>query len=132
MSNLYSQPKPLKEPVVLSLTPPALSAAGVRVEISQLAAMILQQLLQQPVGVAYSNQALQVYLEAKGMDFPNPLELRELIRRLRTATRLVGIDNPVLQVGGGLMLNHHVNIECEADQEPDLLDIIYTQLTKPH
>lgn len=78
--------------------------------------------------VALPNEVLQTYLENLGLDWPDPLQMRALIKQLREDMRLVGVDNPVLQVGGGLMLNRHVHVICDEDDEPDLLDIIYTGL----
>ncbi|WP_114417275.1 hypothetical protein [Marinospirillum perlucidum] len=118
--------------ILLSLHPPALNRGAVRVEIDQLSAVILQRLLQQEPLVALPNDSLRSYLEDLGLDFPDPLQMRGLIKQLREDMRLVGVDNPVLQVGGGLMLNRHVNICCEEDEGPDLLDIIYTGLTHPN
>lgn len=117
--------------VVLSLHPAALTRGAVRVEINQLTAVILQRLLKEEPMVALPNEALKSYLEGVGLDFPDPLQLRALIKQLREDMRLVGVDNPVLQVGGGLMLNRHVKVECEEDEGPDLLDVIYTSLLSP-
>ncbi|GLR63877.1 hypothetical protein [Marinospirillum insulare] len=117
--------------IVLSLHPSALSKGAVRVEISRLTAVILQRLLQQEPMVALPNDELKAYLEDLGLDFPNPLQLRALIKQLREDMRLVGVDNPVLQLGGGLMINRHVKVVCEEDEGPDLLDIIYDGLL-PH
>lgn len=114
--------------IVLSLHPSALSKGAVRVEINHLTAVILQRLLKQDSMVALPNDELKVYLEGLGLDFPNPLQLRALIKQLREDMRLVGVDNPILQVGGGLMLNRHVKVECEEEEEPDLLDVIYSGL----
>lgn len=114
--------------VSLTLHPPALMRGAVRVEISQLTAVILQRLLQEKPMVALPNEVLQTYLENLGLDWPDPLQMRALIKQLREDMRLVGVDNPVLQVGGGLMLNRHVHVICDEDDEPDLLDIIYTGL----
>lgn len=117
--------------IVLSLHPPALAKGAVRVEISHLTAIILQRLLQQGAMTALPNEALKTYLEDLGLDFPSPLQLRALIKQLREDMRLVGVDNPVLQVGGGLMVNRHVQIVCDEEDGPDLLDIIYNGLL-PH
>lgn len=117
--------------IVLSLHPPALSKGAVRVEINRLTAVILQRLLQQEPMVALPNDELKAYLEDLGLDFPNPLQLRALIKQLREDMRLVGVDNPVLQLGGGLMINRHVKVVCEEDEGPDLLDVIYEGLL-PH
>jgi len=115
--------------IVLSLHPAALSKGAVRVEINRLTAVILQRLLQQDPMVALPNDELKVYLESRGLDFPDSLQLRALIKQLREDMRLMGVDNPILQLGGGLMLNRHVKIECEeAEEGPDLLDIIYDGL----
>ncbi|WP_027848024.1 hypothetical protein [Marinospirillum minutulum] len=117
--------------IVLSLHPSALSKGAVRVEINRLTAVILQRLLQQEPMVALPNDELKAYLEDLGLDFPNPLQLRALIKQLREDMRLVGVDNPVLQLGGGLMINRHVKVVCEEDEGPDLLDVIYEGLL-PH
>ncbi len=117
--------------IVLSLHPPALSKGAVRVEISHLTGVILQRLLQQEAMTALPNDDLKTYLEDLGLDFPSPLQLRALIKQLREDMRLVGVDNPVLQVGGGLMINRHVKIICEEEEGPDLLDVIYSGLL-PH
>lgn len=114
--------------VTLSLHPPAISRGAVRVEITQLTAVILQRLLQQEALVALPNEEMQAYLEGLGLDFPDPLQLRGLLKQLREDMRLVGVDNPVLQVGGGLMINRHVHIFCDEEEGPDLLDIIYSDL----
>ena len=114
--------------IVLSLHPSALSKGAVRVEINRLTAVILQRLLQQEPMVALPNDELKAYLEDLGLDFPNPLQLRALIKQLREDMRLVGVDNPVLQLGGGLMINRHVKVVCEEDEGPDLLDVIYEGL----
>ncbi|WP_404414567.1 hypothetical protein [Marinospirillum sp.] len=114
--------------VSLSLHPPALMRGAVRVEIGQLTAVILQRLLKEEPMVALPNETLQDYLDDLGLDFPDPLQMRALIKQLREDMRLVGVDNPVLQVGGGLMLNRHVKVVCDEDDGPDLLDIIYTGL----
>jgi len=114
--------------VSLSLHPPALTRGAVRVEISQLTAVILQRLLKEEPMVALPNETLRDYLENMGLDFPDPLQMRALIKQLREDMRLVGVDNPVLQVGGGLMLNRHVQVVCDEDDGPDLLDVIYTGL----
>ncbi|MDR9467062.1 hypothetical protein [Marinospirillum sp.] len=114
--------------VSLSLHPPALMRGAVRVEIGQLTAVILQRLLKEEPMVALPNETLQDYLDDLGLDFPDPLQMRALIKQLREDMRLVGVDNPVLQVGGGLMLNRHVHVVCDEDDGPDLLDIIYTGL----
>lgn len=114
--------------ILLGLHPPALSKGAVRVEISHLTAVILQRILEQEPAVALPNEDLKVYLEDLGLDFPNPLQLRGLIKQLREDMRLMGVENPVLQVGGGLMLNRHVKIVCEEDEGPDLLDLIYSGL----
>lgn len=116
---------------MLSLHPAALTRGAVRVEISQLMAVILQRLLKEEPMVALPNEALKNYLEDVGLDFPEPLQLRALIKQLREDMRLVGVDNPVLQVGGGLMLNRHIKVICEEDEGPDLLDVIYTGLLPP-
>lgn len=97
-------------------------------EINQLTAVILQRLLKEEPMVALPNEELKNYLEGLGLDFPDPLQLRALIKQLREDMRLVGVDNPVLQVGGGLMLNRHIKIECDEDEGPDLLDIVYASL----
>ena len=117
--------------IVLSLHPSALSKGAVRVEINRLTAVILQRLLQQEPMVALPNDELKAYLEDLGLDFPNPLQLRALIKQLREDMRLVGVDNSVLQLGGGLMINRHVKVVCEEDEGPDLLDVIYEGLL-PH
>lgn len=114
--------------VTLSLHPPAISRGAVRVEILQLTAIILQRLLRQEPLVALPNAEMQAYLQDLGLEFPNPLQLRALLKQLREDMRLVGVDNPVLQVGGGLMINRHVHIVCEEEEGPDLLDIIYSDL----
>jgi|GEM_PF-1771957 hypothetical protein len=114
--------------VSLSLHPPALMRGAVRVEIGQLTAVILQRLLKEEPMVALPNEMLRDYLDNLGLDFPDPLQMRALIKQLREDMRLVGVDNPVLQVGGGLMLNRHVHVVCDEDDGPDLLDIIYTGL----
>lgn len=114
--------------VVLSMHPSALTRGAVRVEISQLTALILQRLLKETPMVAVSNEVLQEYLESLGLDFPDPLQLRALVKQLREDMRLVGVDNPILQVGGGLMLNRHVRVICDEEDGPDLLDVIYTGL----
>lgn len=117
--------------VILTLHPPALTRGAVRVEINHLTAVILQRLLKEEPMVALPNEVLSEYLQRLGLTFPEPLQLRALIKQLREDMRLVGVDNPVLQVGGGLMLNRHVHVECDDDHEPDLLDIIYNGLTPP-
>ncbi|SFX21340.1 hypothetical protein [Marinospirillum alkaliphilum] len=117
--------------VVLTIHPPALTRGAVRVEISQLTAVILQRLLKEDPMVALPNEQLKLYLNGVGMDFPDPLQLRALIKQLREDMRLVGVDNPVLQVGGGLMLNRHVKVICDEEDGPDLLDVIYTGLMPP-
>lgn len=114
--------------VSLSLHPPALMRGAVRVEIGQLTAVILQRLLKEQPMVALPNEILRDYLENLGLDFPDPLQMRALIKQLREDMRLVGVDNPVLQVGGGLMLNRHVHVHCDEDDGPDLLDVIYSGL----
>lgn len=114
--------------VILTLHPPALTRGAVRVEIGQLTAVILQRLLGEEPLVAIPNDELKAYLEDLGLDFPSPLQMRALIKQLREDMRLVGVDNPVLQVGGGMMLNRHVHIFCDDDEGPDLLDVIYSDL----
>ncbi len=123
----------MQEPsVVLSLHPPALSKGGISVELDHLAAVIVQHLLKQQAGVAYPLSKLESYLAGCGLSWPNHLEFKQLIKQLHEAAKIVGLPNLILQLSSGLLLNNKQPIVCEEDEGPDLLDLIYSDLRKPH
>lgn len=115
--------------VELSLHPPYIRRGVLSLELHPMMAAFLLALCRLPAGEKLTlTQATQT-LENAGWEYPGDVLMKHKIRQLRQVMRKLEIDNPVLFVDGGWMLNSHLRWEAaDEDDEQDLLDVIYTEL----
>lgn len=115
--------------IFLALHPPSLTRGKIKVELDPLPAAVLKCLLEVDSKKPVSNEVLATYLNPLGFQLPSFIQMQEVLKNLRQAMQVVGVDNPVLNMAGGLLLNLNVKVNLtENEQEPDLLDAIYNDL----
>ncbi|MFK7159556.1 hypothetical protein V6U78_00705 [Marinospirillum sp. MEB164] len=115
--------------VELSLHPPYVQRGALSLELHPMMAAFLLALCRLPVGGKLTLAQTVATLEKAGWEYPGDLAMKQQIQQLRQAMRKLEVDNPVLFVQGGWMLNSHLRWEAaDEDDEQDLLDVIYTEL----
>lgn len=114
--------------ILLNMHPPSLTSGKIKVELEPLPAAILKCLVEQKSKKAISKEELALSLQTLGLSLPDFIKMQEVLKSLRKAMQVMGVDNPVLKVGEGLMLNRGIKITLETEDEPDILDAIYNDL----
>lgn len=118
--------------VELSLHPPYVQRGVLSLELHPMMAVFLFALYRLPEGEKLTLSQTVQTIEAAGWEYPGDLAMKQQIQQLRQAMRKLEVDNPVLFVNGGWMLNSHLRWEAaDEENEMDLLDVIYTGLL-PH